>query len=50
MSSDVNALAAEHLDIEEMILVVVGDKQVILPGLEALDLPIVELDEDANPL
>jgi zinc protease len=48
--SDIDALAAEYLPIEDMILVVVGDREVILPGLEALDMPIVELDEDANPL
>jgi zinc protease len=48
--SEIDALAVEHLNFEDMILVVVGDKEVILPGLAALDLPIVELDEDANPL
>lgn len=47
---EVDALAAALLDIDEMILVVVGDRETILPGLQALDFPIVELDEDANPL
>ena len=47
---EIDDLAAELLSIEDMILVVVGDKQIVLPGLEALELPIVELDEDANPL
>ena len=49
-NSDINGLAAQHISVEDMILVVVGDREVILPGLQALDLPIVELDEDANPL
>jgi len=47
---DIDALAAEHLRLEDMIFVVVGDREETLPGLQALDLPIVELDEDANPL
>jgi len=47
---EVDALAREHLDFEGMILVVVGDKNVILPDLEALGYPIVELDTEANPL
>jgi len=47
---DIDALAAEHLGIEDMILVVVGDRNETLSGLETLDLPIVELDEGANPL
>jgi len=46
-----DALAAEHLStIDEMILVVVGDKETILPTLEELGYPIVELDSDGNPL
>ena len=47
---EIDALAAAELDIDDMILVVVGDKGAILPGLQELDFPIVELDEDANPL
>lgn len=46
----IDARAREHLQTEEMIAVVVGDKSVILPGLQDLELDIVELDEDANPL
>jgi zinc protease len=48
--AEIDALAAQHLPVEGMILVVVGDKSVVLPGLVELDFPIVELDEDANPL
>jgi zinc protease len=47
---EIDALAAEYMPVENMILVVVGDKSIVLPGLAELDFPIVELDEDANPL
>ncbi len=47
---EINDLAAKHLNLDEMILVVVGDKKSILPGLKALGHPIVELDADGNPL
>jgi zinc protease len=47
---EIDALAAEQLRIEDMIFVVVGDREATLAGLQGLDLPIVELDEDANPL
>ncbi len=47
---EIDALAAKHLNIDEMIMVVVGDKAVIMPGLEELGYDIVELDEDGNPL
>jgi zinc protease len=45
---EIDALAAKHLKLDEMITVVVGDKETILEGLESLDMPIVELDEDGN--
>ncbi|MBL4616860.1 MAG: insulinase family protein [Robiginitomaculum sp.] len=47
---ELNALAAKHLDQSQMITVVVGDKAKILEGLKALGQPIVELNEDGNPL
>ncbi len=47
---ELNALAAKHLTLDDMILVVVGDKASILPGLQALGHPVVELDADGNPL
>jgi len=47
---ELSALAVKHLDQSDMIIVVVGDKASILPGLEALGHPIVELDEDGNPI
>ncbi len=42
---ELNELAKRHLDVEEMITVVVGDKAEILSDLETLGWPIVEIDE-----
>lgn len=47
---EINQLAAEHLDMDEMIIVVVGDKAQILPQLEGLGYEIVELDETGDVL
>jgi zinc protease len=47
---EIDALAQAHLVVDDMIIIVVGDKQVILPELEGLGYPIVELDEDGNPI
>ena len=47
---DIDVLAAKHLNLEEMVTVVVGDKETILPGLAELGLPIKELDERGAPL
>ncbi|PHS21972.1 MAG: peptidase M16 [Robiginitomaculum sp.] len=49
-SEELNALAAKYLKLDDMVMVVVGDKASILPGLQALGHPIVELDADGNPL
>lgn len=43
-------LAREHLPIEKMKILVVGDKAVIYESLEALGYPIVELDTEARPV
>jgi zinc protease len=45
-----NALAARLIDIDNLAIVVVGDVPAIRPQLEALGLPIVELNEDGYPL
>ena len=45
---ELDALAAKHLNMDEMIIVVVGDKAAILPELEALGYEIVELDVDGK--
>ncbi len=41
---EINRVAGRHLDMDEMIIVVVGDKQAIMPDLEGLGYEIVELD------
>lgn len=43
-------LAREHLPVEKMKIVVVGDKAVIGESLEALGYPVVELDTEGNPV
>jgi len=45
---ELNQLATEHLSMDDMIIVVVGDKAVILPQLEDLGYEIVELDANGN--
>lgn len=45
-----NALAARLIDVDNLAVVVVGDAPAIRPQLEALGLPIVELNEDGYPL
>ena len=47
---ELNQLAADHLNMDEMIIVVVGDKAVILPQLEELGYEIVELDSSGTPV
>ena len=42
--NEIDALAREKLPLENMLILVVGDKSVILESLEALGYPIVELD------
>ena len=46
----VDAMAAEHLKTDEMILVVVGDVETIEESLQGLGYPIVKLDVDGNPV
>ncbi len=48
--AEIDKLAAKHLNLDEMIMVVVGDREVVLEGLKELPYPIVELDEDGNPI
>ena len=44
------ALAQRYLNLDDMILVVVGDKAAVFENLETLGFPIVELDVGARPL
>ncbi len=46
--SDIDALAAKHLPLDNMHIVVVGDKKTVLPGLQKLNYDIVELDANGN--
>ena len=48
-AADLNAVAAQHLRMDDMIIVVVGDAAVVQPELEALGYEIVHLDADGNP-
>ncbi|MCF6275565.1 MAG: insulinase family protein, partial [Robiginitomaculum sp.] len=45
---ELNALATKHLKLDEMIMVVVGDKGTVMEDLKELGYPIVELDADGN--
>ena len=47
---ELDELAKRHLEMENMIIVVVGDKTVILPELEGLGYEIVELDANGMPV
>jgi zinc protease len=47
--AEINQLAAKYLNTDNMVILVVGDKAKILPGLQKLDYPIVELDADGKP-
>ncbi len=46
----INQLAKKHLPLENMIILVVGDKEVILSPLKELGYPIVELDSEGEPV
>lgn len=47
--AEINQLAAKYLDPDKMVILVVGDKARIYPGLQKLGYPIVELDTDGKP-
>jgi len=47
---EMNALAAKHLHLDEMIMVVVGDKALVIDDVKALGYPVVEIDADGNVL
>lgn len=46
---EANAMAAEMIDPDAAIIVVVGDRQYV-PEIEALGYTVVEIDEDGNPV
>lgn len=45
---EINALAAKNLPVENMHIVIVGDRKTVLPKLESLDYEIVELNTDGE--
>jgi zinc protease len=47
--AELNQLSAKYLNTDNMVILVVGDKVRILPGLQKLGYPIVELDADGKP-
>jgi zinc protease len=47
---DADALAAKLLDLDEMFVVIVGDKSTQMEKLETLGLTIIEVDADGNPV
>ena len=49
-TEELGQLAAKHLTMDDMIIVVVGDKTVIMPQLEDLGYDIVELDASGNEI
>jgi zinc protease len=48
--SELNELAAKHLNLDDMITVVVGDKASLMSSIEEISDKIVELDADGNPV
>lgn len=45
---EINALAKKWINYEKMNILLVGDKEKILPGLQKFELDIIELDADGN--
>ncbi len=48
--NDMDAISKKNLNPDKMNIVLVGDKKVILPGLQKLGYEIAELDTDGNPV
>lgn len=46
--ADIDALADKHLSLDDMIMVVVGDKAKYMEEVKALGYPVVEMDADGN--
>jgi zinc protease len=47
---EIDAIAKKWIDLNKMNMLIVGDKEKILPGLQKLGYEIVELDVDGNPI
>ncbi len=48
--TDINSISKKYLDVNKMNILLVGDKQLILPGLKRLNYEIIELDVDGNKM
>jgi len=46
--TEINELAKKYLDVNHMAILVVGDKEKVMPGLQKLGYQIVELDTDGG--
>ncbi|MFC5533659.1 pitrilysin family protein [Rhodocytophaga aerolata] len=47
---EINSLAGKHLPMDKMAIAVVGDKELVKPGLERLGFEIIELDTNGEPV
>ena len=47
--ADFDALAKKHLNLDDMIMIVIGDKAVVYDDVAALGYKMVEIDADGNP-
>ncbi|MBC7920545.1 MAG: insulinase family protein [Ferruginibacter sp.] len=48
--AEIDALAKKRLPVDRMLITVVGDKQLVKPGLERLGYELVELDKEGSPV
>ncbi|MFI5149457.1 MAG: M16 family metallopeptidase [Bacteroidia bacterium] len=48
--ADLDKIAEKYLNLDQMLILVVGDKKSIYPGLQKLGYEIVELDTNGNPV
>jgi len=49
-AADLAGVATKYLDPQRSVIVVVGDRKVVEPGLRALGMPLVIVDENGNPV
>lgn len=49
-TADIDALAKKYYDLDKMNILLVGDKDQIIPGIKDLGYDIIELDADGNKL
>ena len=47
--ADFDAIAKEHLNLDDMIMIVIGDKAAVYDDVAALGYKMVEIDADGNP-